>query len=170
VEADLTVRPVDGLTLAVLCLHLHPRSAGAEHGAGSAERLAQSAGDHAVFETVYILYTPKNALSGSIDYELPVGGAGTELRCHLDGNYSDPVHSFVGEKLMTDKSFIVNGRLSLADIPMSDGGQKLTASAWARNLLNEEHIYRRSGANTSLGDYANYNAPRTFGIDATVQF
>jgi hypothetical protein len=29
---------------------------------------------------------------------------------------------------MTDKSFIVNGRLSLADIPMSDGGQKLTAS------------------------------------------
>ena len=171
VEADLTVRPVDGLSMGLSYAYTYTHVPPARNTVQEALNASLNPPvTTPVFETVYILYTPKNALSGSMDYELPVGGAGTELRFHVDGNYSDPVHSFAGEKLMTDKSFIVNARLSLADIPMSDGGQKLTVSAWARNLFNEEHIYRRSGANTSLGDYANYNAPRTFGIDATVQF
>ena len=44
----------------------------------------------------------------------------------------------------------------------------LTLSLWARNLFNESHIYRRSNANRLvLGDYANFNAPRTLGIEAT---
>ena len=73
--------------------------------------------------------------------------------------------------MKTDKSFIVNGRLSLAEIPVSDGGQTLAISLWARNLLNESHIYRRSNANRLvLGDYANFNAPRTIGMEATVSF
>jgi len=65
---------------------------------------------------------------------------------------------------------VVNARASLADIPMGAGGQKLNIGAWARNLFDNEFIYRRSAANTALGDYANYNAPRTFGVDVTVNF
>ena len=82
--------------------------------------------------------------------------------------------------MKTDKSFIVNARLSLADIPMSRNGQTLTLSAWARNLFNEQHIYRRSNANSTtlpttgttaiMGDYANFNAPRTFGLEGTLKF
>ena len=41
----------------------------------------------------------------------------------------------------------------------------------ASNLFDEEHIYRRSNANGNvLGDYANFNPPRTFGVQATVNF
>lgn len=72
---------------------------------------------------------------------------------------------------MTDKSFIVNARIALVDIAMNKSGPKLTLAFWARNLFNEEHIYRRSNANgATLGYHANYNAPRTFGIEATVAF
>ncbi|HET9628021.1 MAG TPA: TonB-dependent receptor [Novosphingobium sp.] len=134
---------------------------------------------------VFTVFTPKNAVSGSIDYELPVGASGMALRLHADANYSDPVYSFQAESVKTDKSFIVNASLALADIPLTSGGTKATISVWARNLLNEQHIYRRSNANDAptvstsngsldytgvLGDYANFNAPRTFGIKGTVNF
>jgi iron complex outermembrane receptor protein len=73
----------------------------------------------------------------------------------------------------------MNARLSVADISMGAGGQRLTLSAWARNLLDEEHIYRRSNANrfpidgnfaTVIGDYVNFNAPRTYGLEARLAF
>jgi len=120
---------------------------------------------------VYTVFTPKNAVSGSMDYELPVGGNGMALRFHADANYADPTYSFQAESVKTDKSFIVNASLALADIPLTANGTKATIQAWARNLFNESHIYRRSAANAAvLGDYANFNAPRTFGIKGTVNF
>ena len=93
------------------------------------------------------------------------------VKLHLDANYSSPTFTFDNENVKNEKSFLVNGRLSLADIPMSANGQSLTVSLWARNLFNESHIYRRSNANRLvLGDYANFNAPRTIGVEATVNF
>ena len=62
---------------------------------------------------------------------------------------------------------------------MGEGGQTLTLSAWARNLLDEEDIYRRSNASrfpidgnlgTVIGDYGNFNAPRTYGLEARLAF
>ncbi len=65
----------------------------------------------------------------------------------------------------------MNARVALVDIAMNNSGPKLTLAVWARNLFDEEHIYRRSNANgATLGDYANYNAPRTYGLEATVSF
>jgi iron complex outermembrane receptor protein len=120
---------------------------------------------------VYVVYTPRNAASGSIDYEVPVSGSGAALRLHLDANYSDPVYSFQSESVRTEKSFIVNGRLALADIPLNDGNQKMTVALWSRNLFNEEHIFRRSNANAAvLGDYGNFNSPRTFGAELSLAF
>jgi iron complex outermembrane receptor protein len=70
----------------------------------------------------------------------------------------------------TDSSFIVNGRIALADIPLGSA-QSMTLSLWGRNLFDEEHIFRRSAANANvLGDYANFNPPRTFGLEAQVVF
>ncbi len=171
VEADLTVRPMDGLTMNLSYAYTYTHVPPARNTVQEALNATLTPPvTTPVYETVYILYTPKNAFSASLDYNRPLGSNGTELRFHVDGNYSDPVHSFVSEALMTDKSFVMNGRLAFADIPAGWGNQKLTVSFWARNLLNEQHIYRRSGANTALGDYANFNAPRTFGVDATVAF
>jgi len=118
-----------------------------------------------------VVFTPKHAAAAYADYNVPVGGAGASVRLHVDANYASSMYSFQNEPVKTDDSFIVNARLALADIPMNDRGQKLTLSAWSRNLLNETHIYRRSAANANtLGEYANFNAPRTFGFDATVNF
>ena len=129
-------------------------------------------------------YTPKHAASGSLDYELPMGAEGMALRLHMDANYADPTYSFQNENVLTDSSFIVNASLALADIPLTTGGTRATINLWARNLFNESHIYRRSNANSSptinndgslnysgvLGDYANFNPPRTFGVQATINF
>ncbi|MBS0473531.1 MAG: TonB-dependent receptor [Proteobacteria bacterium] len=161
-EAELTVRPVDGLTFGASYAYtdvnvpLTPNPlAGPLYG-----QLTQ----------VFTVFTPKNAVSGSVDYELPIKD-GMSLRLHADANYSDPTYSFQNEAVLTDSSFIVNGSLALADIPLTSNGTKATLTAWARNLLNEHHIYRRSNANGSvIGDYANFNAPRTFGVKATVNF
>jgi iron complex outermembrane receptor protein len=125
-----------------------------------------------VLTQVYVVYTPKNAASAFADYEVPVGGAGARARLHLDANYASSQYSFQARSTKTDASFIVNGRLALADIDMGQGGkQKLTLSVWTRNMFNESHIYRRSSANAAtLGDYANFNPPRTFGFEAAVKF
>ena len=62
-------------------------------------------------------------------------------------------------------------RMSKSPIPLNASGVKGTLSVWARNLFNEDHIYRRSDANNSiLGSYANFNPPRTFGLQGTVNF
>ena len=181
IEADLTVKPVDGLTLNASYAYTYTKiplvpitfTAG---GVTSAPVLQQ----------FYIPFTPRNAASGSIDYELPVGNAGTAVKFHVDANYSQATQAFDQFETKADASFIVNARLSLADIPMGDGGQKLTVAAWARNLFNEQYVFRRDpsnslpGAPTSsltngsisniMGDYGNFNAPRTFGIEGTVSF
>ena len=118
-----------------------------------------------------MVYTPESSLSGYVDLELPVNDAGTALRFHVDANYADATYSFQNEAVPTESSFLVNARLALADIPMNDGDQDVTFSLWARNVFNEAHIYRRSDANNNtLGSYANFNAPRTFGADVTINF
>jgi iron complex outermembrane receptor protein len=172
IEADLTVHPVTGLSMSLSYAYTSTKVPQAENTVQEAQNiLANAANTAKVFQDVYIVFTPKNAFSASLDYDLPVGSGDTQVKFHVDANYSDPVYSFDNEPVLTDKSFIVNARLSLADIKMSDAGQKLTIAAWARNLFNESHIYRRSNANNAvLGSYANFNSPRTFGIDATVSF
>jgi iron complex outermembrane receptor protein len=172
IEADLTVRPADGLSMGLSYAYTYSKIPKAQNTVQEAQNIADGKSAlNPVFQDVYILFTPKNAFSASLDYDLPVGSGDTKVKFHIDANYADPVYSFDNENVLTDKSFIVNARLSLADIKMSDAGQKLTIAAWARNLFNEQHIYRRSNANGAvLGDYANFNAPRTFGVDATVAF
>ena len=51
------------------------------------------------------------------------------------------------------------------------GASTATVSLWARNLLDESHIYRISAANRgTIGDYANFNPPRTFGVEMRVKY
>jgi iron complex outermembrane receptor protein len=131
---------------------------------------------------IHPVYTPPNALSASIDYVKPVMGNMT-LRAHLDAAYADPQYAFQAEfadvsptasltqsvAVKTGSSMIVNGNIALADIGM--GASKATISLWSRNLLDEQHIYRISAANRgTIGDYANFNPPRTFGVELNVKY
>ncbi|WP_091737480.1 TonB-dependent receptor [Phenylobacterium immobile] len=122
-------------------------------------------------QQVYTIYTPKHALSGAVDYIQPLDFA--ELRFHLDANYSTGTQSFEQFAQKTDNAFLVNARVSLANWQVADA-QNLTFSLWSRNLLNNSYIYRRSPENrtgsNAIGDYANFNEPRTFGLEMTYRY
>jgi iron complex outermembrane receptor protein len=117
-----------------------------------------------VLQKVFIAYTPKNAVTAAADWESPFMGA--TLRAHVDANYSDATQSFDQFEIKNDSSFIVNGRLAVADIQTTVGGPELEVALWSRNLLDEQYVYRRDPSNRStIGDYGNFNTPRTFGIE-----
>jgi iron complex outermembrane recepter protein len=196
IEADLSVKPFEGLTLnlgyaytytdipAVPVTYTEFSSAGAPTGNTTT-----------VNQKFYVVFTPRNAASGSIDYQLPVDNGRVKMKFHLDANYADATQSFDQFATKADASFVVNGRISLADFTMGDGGQKLTIGLWGRNLFDNQYVYRRDPSNSipqvasnragttvvpnlllvgnvgnTLGDYGNFNVPRTFGIDASIKF
>ena len=130
---------------------------------------------------------------GSLDYNLPINDAGAKAKLHLDANYSQSTQAFDQFATHNDASFIVNGRLSLADIAPGFGGSKLTLSLWVRNMFDKQYVFRRDPSNSLpavqtaavsgvpnvlaignvggvQGDYGNFNAPRTFGLEAAVTF
>lgn len=160
IEADLTTNPVEGMTVGASYAYTYT-NVPATPNPFLNNALTQ----------VFVVFTPRNAASAYVDYEVPLPGSEAKLRFHLDGNYADPVYSFQNETTRTDKSFVMNGRIALADLPLTGNGTKMTISLWSRNLLNNTYIYRRSAANAAvLGDYANFNPPRTIGLEGTVRF
>jgi iron complex outermembrane receptor protein len=175
-EADLTGRVSDSVTVGVSYAYtdVHIPAAPFPFPGNSAVPLGTPF-------PVNVVYTPPNAASAYIDYHAPFHGM--TFRAHLDANYADPQYAFQTEfadvsptgsltqhvAVKTDSSFIVNGSVALADITM--GGSTATLSLWSRNLLDETHIYRISAANRgTIGDYANFNPPRTFGFELQLAF
>ena len=98
---------------------------------------------------------------------MPVGGR--DLRFHLDGNWSDGFYTSEIEQTLTDSSFVVNSRLSLADVELAQFGASAEFSLWARNLLDEQHLSYKS-VNATLGTYGVFNEPRTYGFEARLRF
>ncbi len=194
IEADLSLAPVEGLTLNASYAYTYtnvplvPVTYREFTAAG-----APTGNTTTVPQKFYIVFTPRNAASGSIDYKLPIGGGDAAVKFHLDANYAQATQTFDQFATKADSSFIVNGRISLADVGLGGGDQKLTVGVWSRNLFNEHHVYRRDPSNSLpavqtaaaagvpnillvgntggiLGDYGNFNIPRTFGVDATFRF
>ena len=176
VEADLTVKPTAALTLSGSYAYTYWDAPSAVNPLTGG-----------LPQQLYIVYTPRHGASGAIDYVLPVSVGDATVRLHLDGNYASKQYSFQLENTKTDSSFVVNGRLALADIAVTDHN-KVTVSVWSRNLFDRTYIYRRSAANSSpvlnyngptlvstsyggiLGDYANLNPPRTWGLELSAKF
>ena len=172
-EADLTAKVTDGLTMGASYAYTYtkiPPTPNPNLGG--------------VLYQVFVVYTPKNAASAFADYTMPVDGNGAAIKLHIDGNYASSQYSFQNESVKADASFVMNGRLALADVAVGPNGTKATFSVWARNLLDTTYIYRRSAANSVpsarndgslnyggvLGDYGNFNPPRTFGFEAALKF
>jgi len=120
-------------------------------------------------QQVFIAFTPENSGTVAADWESPMMG-GT-FRAHIDANYADASHSFEQFAIKNDRSFTVNARLAVADITTRDGGPLLEVALWSRNLLNDAHVYRRDPSNrATLGDYGNFNMPRTVGIELRASY
>ncbi len=196
IEADLTLQPIDNLTFNASYAYTYTDVPLVP--VTYTEFNTPTPQTTTVNQKFYIVFTPRNAASGSIDYALPVGGSDTRVKFHIDANYAQATQTFDQFATKADASFIVNGRITLADVALGGGGPKLTVGVWSRNLLNEQYVYRRDPSNSipqvqsnrtagltgtnvpnllrvgnignTIGDYGNFNVPRTFGIDASVRF
>ena len=182
IEADITVKPIRSLTLSASYAYTYWKAPSASYSITSGGTTVSSP-----LQQLYIVYTPTNAASGSLDYQLPVQIGDATARLHLDANYASSQYSFQLEPTKTDASFVVNGRLSLVDFAINDHN-KVTVAVWARNLLDTTYVYRRSAANSSpvqnfngptlvstnyggiLGTYGNFNNPRTWGLELAAKF
>ncbi len=173
VEAELTLAPTQGLTLTGSYAYTYVRIPSAVNPFP-----APSGAYNTNPVPIYQTYTPKTSASVAVNYELPLSGV--TLRAHLDGNYdsgyyangNDPVFVAPGSAANVyqpkgDSAFVVNGNLALADIDL--GGAKLTATVWARNLFNEQHLFYKSLSPTS-GTNGFFNEARTFGGELKVKF
>lgn len=174
-ELDFSVAPVSGLTLSASYAYADVRIPATVNPFPQANGTLVT-----VAVPIYTTYTPEHAASGSIDYVWK--GDGFNLGAHLSANWdsgffanaTDPgFNAATGQVTIAqpkgDKPFIVNSRLSIADVEMGRSGAKLTFGLWARNLLNQENAYYRSFSPTS-GGTGIFNEPRTFGMDVQVKF
>jgi iron complex outermembrane receptor protein len=177
VELDLTVKATDNLTVGASYAYTKVKIPSIPFPFTGNNFIAQG-----VPFPVDVVFTPPNAYSAYADYVMPLKGD-LRVRGHLDVNYADAAYSFQSEfadvsptgtsfqhvAVKTDSSFIVNGSIALAGIKV--GNNEGSVSLWSRNLLDEEHIYRISAANRgTIGDYANFNPPRTFGVELNLDF
>jgi len=154
-EADLAITPLSGLTFTASYAYSKIELSKAFNPFVNAQSV------------VYPLYSPRNAGSFAVDYAVPFMGAMFEA--HADANLSDGYYTSTTDPTLSDSSFIVNGRLAVADIPLAEAGAHMAVSVWSRNLLNEQHAFLKN-FNPALGTYAIFNEPRTYGIEATVKY
>ena len=154
-EADFAVVPVLGLTFAGSYTYTKVSLSQAFNPFINAQ------------STIYPLYVPRNAGTIFADYDLPLESA--TFHAHIDGNFADGQYTGSTDPTKSDSSFIVNGRLSVGDIEVSNTGVMLQLALWSRNLLNKQHAFLKN-YNASLGTYAIFNEPRTFGAEVKVAF
>jgi iron complex outermembrane receptor protein len=156
VEADLTIAPIRGLTLNASYAYTYVRLPEARNPFAAGNPLV----------AVYPVYTPRNAASGSIDYTLPREGASPFV--HVDANLADRQYTSSADPTLSDKPFVVNGRIGITAIPLKGGRAELELSVWARNLLDHDFVFLRNFS-SALGTYGIYNEPRTYGVEARLK-
>lgn len=154
VEADITLVPVRGLSLAVNYVYTDaPPTPVRNIFTG-------------VIEETFSAFTPKHSASFSADYAFPAFSFG-QLRAHVGldtaGNYIP--NGTVDVK--ADKALLLNGRLSLGEIAL--GGGEMEIAVWGKNLTNTTYNlldFRIPGRVTATF----YNEPRTYGLEARMKF
>lgn len=155
-EADITLVPVVGLSVNFSYVYTKASSILTVNPFSGLEEPVQNS------------LTPRHAVSGSFDYDFgytPIGSP----RIHFDvnsagGYFSNQVPSFDSTKNKT--TWLVNGRLSLAEIPVLNDSLEL--SVWGKNLTNR--TYDQSDLFVAGNHTAFYNEPRTYGVEMRVVF
>jgi iron complex outermembrane receptor protein len=156
-EADASLAIADGLTASLAYAYTKGDLPPADNPFDATPALVAS----------YIVFTPKNAFTAALDYVRPMAHA--TFRAHIDGNIADGYRATSGVADFSDNSKLVNARISLGEIRLSDAGE-LEIAVWSRNLLNEAHLFYRGGMSPTFGRMGMFNEPRTYGVDATVRF
>lgn len=118
-------------------------------------------------QDVFIVFTPKNVYNLGIDYTKFLRNF--VINAHFDVSKSDGAHAFSEYDVLNEAHTIANGSLSIEDIQALRG--TVNVQLWVRNIFDEAYIYRRDPQKANeLGDYGNFNAPRTFGFTLKYNF
>lgn len=118
---------------------------------------AQSTGNNKGFQ---LIRTPEwtGFVSGTYTHALPVGS----LEANLTVSYSDTFFWHVDNRLKQPAFAIVNGRLSW------DMSEMLKFTVFGDNLTNQRtELYVREA---TVGDFASYSRPRTYGFAVSAKF
>lgn len=116
-----------------------------------------------------ISYAPENTLNLAVDYTFLSAPWG-ELRGYLNYSYVDDFVPYTNPAQnatsMIDGRGLLNGRLTLAEVPLS--GTTLELALWGKNLTNEDYRLNTIPFGTWTASY--FGDPRTYGIQANIQF
>src|SRR3546814_3639275 len=95
------------------------------------------------------------------------------LSAHVDAIYSGGYYSQVNDVNKSKQTFLLNGRLTLADIGVVGDQGNLAVSLWGKNLtksrydINDFNIFSPGVNNYQLGWL---NEPRTYGVEVTFRY
>ncbi|MBW6528393.1 TonB-dependent receptor [Sphingomonas sp. RHCKR7] len=166
-EVDLTLLPVEGLTLTAAYARTALRVPATTNPFPQSNGVAV-----ATPVRIYPVYTPRDAISGALDYRAAVPG-GT-VRAHVDaaadsGVYANPYDPEPGVRQPRGAAgVVVNGRVALTDVAVSPGAT-VELALWSRNLLDEQHLFFRQYTNL-LGTAGFFNERRTLGLELGLRF
>ena len=164
VEFELTVVPVDGLTMDLTYGYLD-----AEFDEYMALNPAtDQLEDISDFTTVS--QAPENTGALGVQYDFEPFSFG-QLSARVDVSYRDEMvfHPYQNLYDSADDRTLVDARLSLNEIPLGDDNGTLRISAWGKNLTDEE--YRAWGIDFGALGFAGdtYGDPLSYGLDLVYQ-
>ncbi len=166
IEFDITMVPVDGLTIDLTYGYLD-----AQFDEYMALNPATDVLED-ISRVTTVAQAPENTASLGVQYDFePFSFAALSAR--VDLTYKDEIvfHPFNNQYDSTDDRTLVNGRISLNDIKLGCCEEgSLRVSLWGKNLSDEE--YRQWGIDFgSLGFAGNvYGEPRTYGLDVVYNY
>jgi len=121
--------------------------------------------------------TPEWTIGANFGLKIPLGNTGElaprvdvfhQTKTNLSDNNYNVAQQRVAPTSIMPAYTLLNARLDLRDI----GGSRITASLWAKNLLDAEYIASGTElANTGLGYTSGFvGAPRTYGVEVRFDF
>ena len=154
-EADLTLRPADGLRLGFAASYFNAKVKDLQIAPG-------------VFRDVRPAYAPRTQLSARISYELPVDVAGGAVSLGADGNYAS---GFYHNLRNFDANWLKGYTLFNAHVGWKAADDRFRLSAFVNNLTDK--AYRTTGYDLSTlcgCTEETYGLPRWWGVSAGFSF
>jgi len=159
-EFDIVAVPIDGLTIDITYGYLD---------AEFDEYLARNPATNQLEDisgVTTVAQSPENSASIGVQYDFDPFSIG-QLSMRLSAAYKDEFvfHPFNNQYDSADDRTLVDGRISLNDIPLGGSKGALRVSLWGKNLTDEE--YRNWGIDFGALGFAGavYGEPRTYGLD-----
>lgn len=171
-ELELTAAPVTGLTFGGNVSYTDAKAKNVPEFAKLAVSLPKDAPDSAY----KVIFMPEWTASLFAQYDTPTLFGDTYATFRVDANYQSESYNFGSGNAHPSAVFrpyatvpdywLVNGRVALRDVNI--GGIKGDLALWGRNMLNKSVV----GYPLLLSGLVSttYNAPRTYGLDFSIEF